>query len=66
MIKNLSGKIAIDKAAMGSFVGSLILSLFFEGELRTQFLVIAGIFWSQYTHCSILKELKELNDKQNS
>lgn len=66
MIKNLSDKIAIDKAAMGSFFGSLILSLFFEGELRTHFLVIAGILWSQYTHCSILKELKELNDKQNS
>lgn len=49
MIKNLSGKIAIDKVAIGSFFGSLILALFFEGELKTQFLVIAGIFWSQYT-----------------
>lgn len=66
MIKNLSDKIAIDKASIGCFFGSLVLAWFFEGELKTQFLVIAGIFWLQYAHYSILEELKKLNDKQNS
>lgn len=66
MIKKLLNKIAIDKASLGCFFGSLILALAFEGEIKTQLITIAGIFYLQYTHCLILKELKKLNDKQNS